>query len=59
VIFAVPDATPVSTPVLALIVATETLPLVQAPPVELHESVVVAASHTVPVPVMDNARFCT
>jgi hypothetical protein len=57
VIFTVPDATPVRTPVLALIVANEVLTLVQAPPVELQESVVEAASHTLPVPVIDNARF--
>ncbi len=56
---AMPEATPVNRPVLALMVAIDVLPLVQAPPVELQERVVVAASHTEPVPAIVNARFCT
>jgi hypothetical protein len=57
VILAVPLVTPVSTPVLALMVATEGCPLVHAPPGELQISVVVAASHTDPVPAIERVRF--
>ena len=56
-ILAVPLVTPVSTPVLALMVATEGCPLVHAPPGELQVSVVVAASHTDPVPAIERVRF--
>ena len=44
-------ATPVTTPVV-LTVAIPVLLLLQVPPVEVSESVVVAPTHTVGVPVM-------
>ncbi len=40
-------------------IATDVLPLVHEPPVELQVSVVYAASHTDAVPAIGNGKLCT
>ena len=59
VITAVPPETPVTTPVVPFIVATEVLPLVHVPPATVQFKVVVIDEHKVPAPVITGAVFLT
>jgi hypothetical protein len=59
VIVAVPEDTPVTTPLVSPTVAIESLPLIQLPPVVVFVKVVVAPEHTVAVPPIVPGRAST